>query len=295
MGQLTHIRNDAHAERGPQWTALKTADRHPLRKQADWLLVLDIDEFVNIHAGDGTLTALLAALPQATAIPLTWRLFGNDGHYPLTEGPVTRTFTRAAPAVLHWPWRAALFKTLFRNDGTYAALGVHRPRRPDPVRLPAARWVDGSGRPLPEAFRTTRIFSDFGQDNYRLAQLNHYALGSMQDFLLKADRGRANREGTPADMGYWVDRNFSDTEDRSILRMAPAAEAIAATLLSDSTLRAMHEAALAWRRTRILQLLREEPQRALLGRLMMTPPTRVLPPAEAKKLWQFSQFASPPA
>lgn len=295
LGWLTHVRNDGHTEKGPQWTALKAADRHPLKAAADWILCLDIDEFVNIHAGDGTLAALIAALPHATAIPLTWRLFGNDGVFPVSNRPVTSTFTRAAPAILHWPWRAAMFKTLFRNDGTYGALGVHRPRRPDPARLAEARWVDGSGRDLPDPFRTTRIFSDFGQDNYRLAQLNHYALGSMQDYLLKCDRGRANREGAPFDMGYWIDRNFRDVEDRSVLRLAPLSDPIRAALLDDSDLRAMHDQALSWRKQRVMQLMREEPWRALLGRLMMTPPTRALGAEEARILWQISQNQGAPA
>ena len=40
---------------------------------------MDIDEFVNIHVGDHTLGALYAALPDADAIAITWRLFGNNG------------------------------------------------------------------------------------------------------------------------------------------------------------------------------------------------------------------------
>ena len=79
MGWLTHVRNDGPHEEGPQWAALKAADRHPLVRLADWVLFADVDEFVNIHAGDRTVAALLAALPRATAIPLTWRLFGNAG------------------------------------------------------------------------------------------------------------------------------------------------------------------------------------------------------------------------
>ena len=295
MGELTHIRNDDHGARGPQWAALKAADRHPLKAGADWILCLDIDEFVNIHAGDGTLSALFAAVPQATAIPLTWRLFGNAGVVAIEDAPVAQTFIRAAPAVLHWPWRAALFKTLFRNDGTYGALGVHRPRRPEPARLHTACWVDGSGRPLDDGFRTTRIYSDFGQDNHRLVQLNHYALGSMQGYLVKCDRGRANREGAPLDMGYWIDRNFCAVEDASIRRMAPATESIRARFMADAPLAAMHRQAVLWRQERFRQLMREEPWRALYGRLMMTPPTRVLGPQEARQIWQFGQKNGTPA
>ena len=62
MGWLTHVRNDGPHDEGPQWSMLKSADRHPLRQAADWILFSDIDEFVNIHTGDRRLPALLAAL-----------------------------------------------------------------------------------------------------------------------------------------------------------------------------------------------------------------------------------------
>jgi hypothetical protein len=130
LGWLTHLPNPGPHPQGPQWAALKRADSHPLVRGSDWLLSLDVDEFVNIRVGDRTIPALLAALPEATAIPLTWRLFGNAGVVGIEDRRVTETFTRAAPEVLHWPWRAVLFKTLFRNDGTYGKLGVHRPRSP---------------------------------------------------------------------------------------------------------------------------------------------------------------------
>ena len=156
LGWLTHVSNDSPHGKGPQWTALALADAHPLKAAADWVLVLDIDEFVNVHAGDRTVQALLAALPEATAIPLTWRLFGNCGLRAYEDRPVTEQFLRAAPAVMGWPWRAAMFKTLFRNDGSYGKLGVHRPRQPDPDRLGRQRWFDGSGRELRRAFHTGR-------------------------------------------------------------------------------------------------------------------------------------------
>ena len=281
LGLLTHVRNPGPHPQGPQWTALKMADRHPLRAVADWVLVSDVDEFVNIHCGDHTLPALLTALPEATAIPLTWRMFGNAGVVAIEDRPVTETFTRAAPAVLHWPWRAALFKTLFRNDGTYGKLGVHRPRNPDPDRIAAQRWFDGSGRALPAAFHRTRIFSDFGQDNYRLVQLNHYALGSMEGYLVKADRGRANREAGAFDLGYWADRNFCDVEERSISGLAPRSAPLRAEWMADPVLGALHRAGAGWRRTRFAELMASEPWRALFGRLLMLPPTRALGPDEA--------------
>ena len=290
LGWLTHMRNPGPHPKGPQWQALTAADRHPLVAGTEWILVSDVDEFVCVQTGDHTLGALLKARPEATAFALTWRMFGNAGVVEFTDAPVTETFLHAAPSVLPWPWRAAMFKTLFRNDGTYGKLGVHRPRTPDRARLGAARWVDGSGRPLAGDFLTNRVFSDFGQDNFGLVQLNHYALGSMENFIVKHDRGRANRGGS-FDLGYWVERNFSAVEDRSAEALGPARRTLLAELLSDPELGRLHVAAVAWRQQRFRALMTEEPMRALFGQLLLTPPTRVLSPDAADRMLTIAREA----
>ncbi len=281
MGWLTHIRNDGPHDEGPQWAALKAADKHPLMQVADWVLFFDIDEFVNIHVGARTVPALLDALPDADAITLTWRMFGNAGVVHYADQPVTDTFRLAAPAVLHWPWRASLFKTLFRNDGAYGKLGVHRPRNPNRSRNP--RWYDGTGRALGPAFQTGRIFSDFGQDNYALAQLNHYALGAMESYVVKCDRGRANRDSSTFDMGYWIERNFCAVIDTTISAL-PVAD-LRAELMADTVLADLHETAVIWRKQRFAALMAQEAWRALFGRLLMAQPTRVLTAQESRLIW----------
>jgi hypothetical protein len=284
LGWLVHLSNPGPHPQGPQWAALKQADKHPLVQGADWLLPLDIDEFVNIHVGNRTIPALVAALPDATAITLTWRLFGNPGIVDYVDQPVTETFTKAAPAVLHWPWRAALFKTLVRNDGSYGKLGVHRPRSPVTDRMASQRWFDGAGRTLPAAYHTKRIFSEIGRDNYALVQLNHYALGAMQSYLVKADRGRAVHAGEALGMGYWVERNFVQEEDRTILALT--SDALREELLSDPMLGPLHDKAVAWRHARFRELMQDDAWRTLFGQLLMTPPTRALDRAEAESIWK---------
>ena len=270
MGWLTHLRNDGpYDARGVQFTALKSAEKHPLVRQSDWILPMDIDEFVNIHTGDGTIAALTEALPDATAIPLTWRVFGNGGQVTYQDKPVTETFTAAAPSVLHWPWRAAMFKTLYRNNGDYKKLGVHRPRQLQPLAQPV--WRDGSGRLLGKDFHSQRIFSDFGQDNFQLAQLNHYPLGAMESYVLKSDRGRAVHSDQKLGMDYWVERNFGDAQDTSILRFSEQRETIQIALLSDRPLADLHQKAVLWRKARLQQLMLKEDNRALYSRLLMTP------------------------
>ena len=290
LGHLAHVENDGPYDKGGiQFTALKKADKHRLTKRADWILALDVDEFVNIHTGKGQVADLIAALPEADAITLTWRLFGNADQVRYQGEMVTDRFTRAAPNVMHWPWRAAMFKTLYRNDGTYRKIGVHRPRSPrEDADLEEFRWFDCVGRELSGDFKTKRIFSNYGQDNFQLAQLNHYPLGAMESFILKADRGRAVHSEDLLDLDYWVERNFNTDEDTSAARYRAARDAILEIFLGDARLKRLHERAVQWRKDRFMALMHEEPYRALFGRLMMTPPSRPVSEVTGRTLAGFA-------
>ena len=292
FGWLTHVRNDGPYDKaGKQFTALNMAAKMDVVRSATWLLVLDIDEFVNIHTGDGTFAALHAAIPQATAITLTWRLFGNNEQVHYRDRPVTEVFDRAAPDILQWPWRAAMFKTLYANDGTYKKPGVHRPRAPDRARAQNARWFDGHGRELHATFKTNRVFSNFRQPNYGLVQLNHYPLGAIESFIIKADRGRINRSESAMTADYWIERNFNTVKDTTIRRYDPLRDDVLAQLHSDAKLSMLHKTAVAWRKARFDTLMQQDETRSLFGRLLMTPPARKITPAAAQFLISHAQKA----
>ncbi|EBA15288.1 glycosyl transferase, group 2 family protein [Roseobacter sp. SK209-2-6] len=293
LGQLTHIRNDGpYGKGGVQFTAMKHADKHPLVHAADWILALDIDEFVNIKTGQGKLDDLLAALPDAKAITLTWRLFGNGDILRYEDRPMTEVFRKCAPEIIHWPWRASMFKTLYRNDGTYQKIGVHRPRSAkNEEKRDHFRWFDCMGRELGDAFKKKRVFSNYGQPNYDLAQLNHYPLGSMESYVLKADRGRAVHSDDLLGTDYWIERNFNTDEDHSIDRYAEARDQHLSQFRADTKLTNLHREAVQWRHERFRQLMQEEPFRALFARLLMTPPSRLINPASAQTLTGFANLA----
>ncbi len=291
MGWLTHMRNDGpYDQRGIQFTALKRAETLDVVNSATWILPLDVDEFVNIHVGDRTLDALFHALPDATAITLTWRLFGNSDQVRFVDKPVTEVFVKAAPLDMPWSWRSAMFKTLYLNDGTYRKLGVHRPRNPDQTRLATARWFDGEGRELDTQFKTKRTFSNYGRSNHGLVQLNHYALGSVENYIVKADRGRVNHADHAMGVDYWVERNFNTETDRSIQEIAPKSRPILNSLKADATLGRLHDAAVAWRKSRFEELMLEEPFRSLYARLMMTPASRPIGIAMARQLMRYANM-----
>jgi hypothetical protein len=289
MDWLTHLPNPGPYDKGGiQFTALKQAAKHANTAAADWILPLDVDEFVNIHIGDGTLQALVSALPDATAITLTWRNFGNAGQVRYADALITETFTKAAPEIMHWPWRSAMFKTFYRNDGIYRKPGVHRPRDVDDTRLSEAQWYDSHGRKLDDQFKTRRIFNTYGRPNYGLAQLNHYPLGAMESYVLKAARGRAVHSDDMLGLDYWVERNFNLADDTSIQRYTDARDALLSELKADAQLAELHAKAVAWRHARFDALMLQEPYRALFGRLLMAAPSRMVTPQGARFMIEYA-------
>ena len=289
IGELHHVPNPGPHDGGIQFTGLKRADTHDAVKGADWLMALDIDEFVNIHQGNHGLADLTAALPQADAITLTWRVFGNCGVRDYADAPVTRTFARTGFEVMYWPWRAFMFKTLYRNNGAYRKLGVHRPRSPVADKAVATRWFDSHGRELDARLRTQGMFSHFGRANYGLAQLNHYPLGAMESYIVKRDRGRAVHGDDALGLDYWTERNWCQVEDRSIRETDPLTAPHLARLTGDVALMRLHARAVGWRKRRFEELMAEEENRALFGRLLLAPPARVVSPDDARRLYAFTK------
>jgi hypothetical protein len=249
----------------PQHAALQAAEDEDLIRGSDWSICMDVDEFINIKVGDGTLPALFAAMeqamPGANMIALTWRLFGNADIDVYDDRFLIEQFALAAPEIVRKPHQAWGFKTLFRNIDIYKKLGVHRPKGLRPDLWDQVKWLNGSGAPMPrELFRNgwRSTVETFGYD---WVQLNHYAVRSAESFLVKRDRGRVNHVDRDQGLHYWFRMNFNMVEDRTIQRMIPAARAEYDRLLSDPAIRAAHERAVAAHRAKIADL-RERPEQA---------------------------------
>lgn len=185
-------------------------------------------------------------------------------------------FGRAAPERCDYPVTARQFKTLFRARGPFRQIGVHRPRLKKDA---TARWVDGSGKPMPEGFaQAEHRINLYGLPTAtQLVQLNHYSLRSAESFLLKQQRGLPNRKSKPIDLAYWVERNFNTVEDLSILRHAPALKARLAELRALPGVAELEQRARQHHRAAFKRLIRDEANVRLLGRLMLaassTPPS----------------------
>ena len=238
----------------PQHAALQMAEDEPLVQDAKWVTCIDVDEFVNIKTGDGTLSALFAAVPDANLIAMTWRLFGNNDVHQFQDAPITEQFSRCAPEFVRKPHQAWGFKTLFQNIGLFKKLGVHRPKGLNPQLWATINWVNGSGAPMPRKLFRNGWRSNTDSYGYDLVQLNHYAVRSAESFLVKRDRGRVNHVDRDQGSAYWFRMNHNTVDDRSIRRMLPAMQAEFDRLISDPEIKSAHAFSFAKHRAKIAEL-----------------------------------------
>ncbi|NVO23155.1 glycosyltransferase family 2 protein [Donghicola mangrovi] len=293
-GILTHVRHQVPEGESIQWTALKAAWKHPLRKEADWAIVCDVDEFPVIKVGTGQFADLInSVLGGFDAMVLPWRLFGANRVARLHDAPVTGQFRMAQRPDAMWPVAATFFKTLFRLDGPFNQFGVHRPRQKPEAKAGLPRIVDGSGRPLPEGFvRNTKRLSLFGLPTGRnLAEMNHYSLRSAEGFVIKRDRGLPNRTDKAIDLAYWTERNFNEVPEPAIDQIADRVAAERAKLEAIAGIPEAHQRALAWHRQRFADLVTTEAGHKLYSQLLLAQGSTTPDADTARQLVQWFQTA----
>lgn len=233
--------------------------KEPIYQQADWLITMDVDEFIDIHVGAGTVGDLLGAVPDANMISMTWRMFGNANVHEFRNTSVMERFDHCARPFNPRPLKAWCFKTLFRNNGIYGRLDTHRPKRMDEGRTDEIHWVNGSGIELekaPDLLRNRRR-SNPSNVGFDLVTLNHYAVRSAQSFLVKCDRGDAQESGE-IDLVYWFNLNNNGDRSTSIQRGLTRMQAELAGLMADPDIAKAHERCLI-RHTRAIKRLMAEP------------------------------------
>ena len=251
----------------PQHAALQAAESEPVMQRCGWGICMDVDEFINIKIGDGTLNALYQAMGEANMISLTWRLIGNSGVAPYVDRFMLEQFTDCAPEVIRKPHQAWGFKTLFRNIDIYKKLGVHRPKGLKPDLWDRVKWLNGSGKPMPKEMFRNGWRSTLETYGYDWVQLNHYAVRSAESFLVKRDRGRVNHVDRDQGLNYWFRMNHNSDRDTSILRMIPALQAEYDRLMADPEIAAAHAHSVACHRAKIVELLETDNYRAFYAEL----------------------------
>ena len=127
LGLVTHLPNPAEG-RNYQMEALKDARSQPVVHEADWVWIADVDEFLNIHVGDGTIPRADRGLRRPRRRSrVTFQFFANDGIERFEDRPVIEQFTRSHDPDIWCAETAQEVKTLIRKDFPVKYYGAHRP------------------------------------------------------------------------------------------------------------------------------------------------------------------------
>lgn len=281
-GVVNHLPNPAKS-RNYQMQALKNARRRRLVKLSDWVWIADVDEFLNIHVGDHTIPALIDACNNPQAISITFQFFANNGVERYEDRPVIEQFQHSHNPDMWCGDTAIEVKSLVRRDFPLNYYGAHRPFHSEEElpRNERPAWTDGSGRPVPRPFRRRqnkrRIRAFPTKGGREFATLNHYALRSLDSYLVKNDRGDVNREFREFDDTYWRERNDSGYFEDSILRyLEPLKEEIA-RLKALPGINDLHEASVAAHKKRRDELLKSKDYQKMRRQLLAASP---YPPVE---------------
>ncbi|WP_386173409.1 glycosyltransferase family 2 protein [Sulfitobacter sp. R86518] len=245
LGLGYHRRNDIPEGVKPQPSAMKYAQAEPKVAEADWILMFDADEFLCINYGDGTLDQMLDAAGDANGIVITWRIFGSGNVVDWSRDPVTEQYLYAAPPTWNKGWGV---KTLFKFDPDKWKIGIHRPSIknkhletgfPDTV-----KWLNGSGQPMEDYFKFRGWRSIRRTVGYQWAQMNHYAVKSVDSYAIRKFRGNVNNKKDKYNADYWSLQDRNEVYDDKILRYTERRKQIMEELLTDPVLSRLHYAAI---------------------------------------------------
>ena len=242
LGEVTFRINHVGAA-GIHRSALRQARRLDAVKASDWLFVCDIDEFLNIHVGNHRIDDLIAASdPGVDAIAIPWKIFSNNGRSVLRNQLVTEQFTDAELPPVEGGATRRFVKTLFRPSDKINRIGLHGPVLKE-EHAGDYLWATPGDTRLSRQSLGGHVPPPFGIET---AQLNHYAVRSVESYLLKKHRGRANHMSESLSTEYWDRWNRGGAEDRSIQRYLPAIQERMEVYLADDTLNRLHRRGFRW-------------------------------------------------
>lgn len=235
---VTHMPNPLEPGDAPQPMAYRRIREQQDIDRNDWIMVLDVDEFLMINHGAGRIGDLTAlAGEDIDLISLNSLSFGTSDDEKWRPGLVTRQFTHRLPTTSR---HNAPLKSVTRGKGRWRGLHNHNPvgfqggARPIRALLGSGEVIEIADTGRPTKHLRNRLPEE---DSFDLAYYNHYRIKSLECYLQRAARGRGgipNDDKTPRyTEHYW--RSFAaarQEDERIVQRHGPMIEAEMARLLA---------------------------------------------------------------
>jgi len=245
-----------------QIQAYRRAVRQPEYQNSDWVMALDMDEFLCLLPPLETLDDWFGKLPEADQIYVNWAMFGNSGLTDITPDLVSEKFRLAAPREASAKdFRP--FKTLFRRD-RFQRPGIHMPvpMEAGPAEI---RTVNASG--LTGQQFEQRNFQSKDPGRLALAQINHYVVRDAASFVIKSWKGSAHQANRSVDQTFWQKRNRNQAMDETLSRRAGRIrdEMQALDALSGGRLMQLRKKSIDWHRHKFHEIIKDDYYRDLFS------------------------------
>jgi hypothetical protein len=240
-GWLTLFRHQPGPGVAPKISAHRAMRRQAAVAACDWLLICDVDEFLVLHEGDGTIGSYLDRIGREhLGVAFYWQCFGNSGHKTWEDGLVHRQFTRVGPRIRP---QNAWIKTMTHNPLRFRRFSDHSPWDYDGTWGPLPdNIVDADGRAM-ERFLTHDHpirFTDPSEITHRGAQMNHYVIRSDESFALKRGTPSASALKDRYTQQFYTLRNRNDAADLSALGYAEPFDRVHAAAMALPGVRRLH-------------------------------------------------------
>jgi hypothetical protein len=241
-GIIGHVPNEVAPGVIPQHAGYDRIRATHAIDRAEWLMMLDTDEFLNIHIGQNRVQDLTDRAGTADIIAVSARSFSDLPQTHWKPGPVTCAF----PMALGLTHRAnQSVKTLTRDPARFRGIHNHHMvgyRGKTSLQVFCAQ--NGSSYPLERGTPLGDKFRHIPKEQvgYDLAQYNHYPIKTLDSYLLRQARGRgaaakpdaaSEAENNRHTMEYFTLRAGRGQPEHSIRRYDAEVEALIATLLAD--------------------------------------------------------------
>lgn len=271
MGVLRHYANPSMINGNPKHhlQVIRYINALLRPKRSDWVVSLDVDEFICVNVGQGRLRDLFQAVPEANVWSMSQLNFGHGGVITYEDKPLTDQFRYCwdKEAAYHTNANRRGTKTMTHKSAQAVEIHNHSPVF-DKEHLDKVKIVNGSGQRLRhlQLWRDVKSL-DAPYYGYDMVQLNHYALRSVESFLLKVARGNANHADLGYGMPYWRRYDQNDQYDDNITRWTPRVQELMGAFMNDPELRDLHQQAVETARNKIEELKRQPNVLSLLKQI----------------------------
>jgi hypothetical protein len=225
----------------PKASAHRAMRNRPEVAVCDWLLICDVDEFLVLHEGSGTIGSYLDWLGRDhLGVAFHWKCFGNSGRTNWEDGLVHRQFTRCGVGQMQ---PNANIKTLIHKPLRFRRHSVHSPW------MFEGQWgelpnniVDAEGRPISRFLTHQHPVKFTGPEEitHRGAQLNHYVIRSDESFDLKRGTLSASALKDRYTQRFYLNRNRNERIDLSALARVDQFDAVYAAAMGVAGVRRLH-------------------------------------------------------